>query len=850
MTALLVVVVAGMSWAAYTELRRATLGAAEEHLRAASSEIATMLGASLRRIHGDATALAHDPRISHLARIGHASPGDTAAITVFDSVRAHTPQVRALSVWTREGALVGSVGSAAEVRASHDALADPRPDGVSPIFAVGDTLAFAVMAPIQEATRDTVGYLISARAFGDPSSSAAISKLLGVDARLLLGNHQGDMWTDLARRVENPATHARDYVSVSAPIAMAPWILRVDQPVGVALRTVRAFVAQLVAVALLFVLAGAVAVWLIIVRALRPLDDLHHAAESLSVGGSPVRVTVRGGDEISGLAKAFNLMAESIRAAGQELVERAETLERSNQALKESERRYRQLVDQAPDAVIVHRDGRILFANTSAARVLGARDVQSLVGCPLFDFVDDVDRAAAVERAAAIAASGLSSKPTPLHLRRLDGKTVLAEASGALVQFDGAPAVQTLARDVSERRLLEDQLMQAQKMEAVGRLAGGIAHDFNNLLTIINTYSEFLLSAIPSDDARRADVEEIRRAVASATRLTRQMLTFSRRQVVAPVTLDLNEAIAGMAGMLARVLGDDVRVDTELQAGSLPLLADAGQLEQVLLNLAVNARDAMPRGGRLCIETGQVTLDDGFEAQGHQRIIPAGHYVMLAVSDTGGGMTDDVKSHIFEPFFTTKGPGRGTGLGLATVYGIVKQSGGHIWVYSEPNRGTSVKIYFPLHAAAPESSPARLTGEFPIPSRDAATLLLVEDDAMVRGAVRRILERSPHAILEAATPAEAIELFTAHRGRIDLVVTDMMMPELTGAELIRELRERNPHLRAIIMSGYSEAATSRDWRLPPNALFLEKPIAPNKLLRCIADVLAGDFGDVRAARVS
>jgi len=657
----------------------------------------------------------------------------------------------------------------------------------------------------------------------------------------------------LSRRVGAPADSgqsARDLVVASSPLTAAPWNVRVDQPQSVALRTARGFVAELVVVAILFVVAGGAGVWLIITRALRPLNDLHRAAESLSLGGTGVHVPVRGANEIAGLAKAFNLMAESIRSAGQELVDRAATLERSNRALKESERRYRQLVDQSPDAVVVHRDGTIVFANASAARVLRAAGDQPLVGKGILDFVDEGDREQAAKRVAAIAESGLPSKPTELRLRRADGKPVVAEVSGALVQFDGAPAVQTLARDVSERRLLEDQLTQAQKMEAVGRLAGGVAHDFNNLLTIINTYSDFLLSAMPSDDARRGDVEEIRRAVASAARLTRQMLTFSRRQIVSPTTLDLNEAIAGMAGMLARVLGDHVRVETALQPGPLPLLADAGQLEQVLLNLAVNARDAMPGGGTLRIETGQVTLDDGFEAQGHQRIIPAGRYVMLAVSDTGGGMSDEVKSHIFEPFFTTKGAGHGTGLGLATVYGIVKQFGGYIWVYSEPDRGSSFKIYFPLHLAAADVALPGATGEFAIPPQERATLLLVEDDAMVRSAVRRILERSPHDIHEAATPADAIEMFKSQRGRIDLVVTDMMMPQMTGAELIRELRERNPNLRAIIMSGYSEAAASRDWRLPPNALFLEKPIAPNKLLRCIAEVLAGDFGGAHAGRSS
>jgi two-component system, cell cycle sensor histidine kinase and response regulator CckA len=291
-----------------------------------------------------------------------------------------------------------------------------------------------------------------------------------------------------------------------------------------------------------------------------------------------------------------------------------------------------------------------------------------------------------------------------------------------------------------------------------------------------------------------------------------------------------------MTGMLERVLGDHVEVVTQLSPELGPIWADAGQLEQVLVNLAVNARDAMPNGGTLRIETGERRLDDGTD--GHRHFIPAGRYVMLAVSDTGAGMTEEIKAKIFEPFFTTKGVGEGTGLGLATVYGIVKQSGGYIWVYSEPGRGSTFKLYFPLYTGSETGIP-EATGEYQIPAAEAATILLVEDDSMVRHAVRRILDRSPHTIFEAASAREAIAQFNEKRGRVDLVITDMVMPNMTGGELIRELRERNPQLRAIIMSGYSEEATTREWRLPPNSVFVEKPISPSKLLRCVAEALGG-----------
>jgi nitrogen-specific signal transduction histidine kinase/ActR/RegA family two-component response regulator len=400
--------------------------------------------------------------------------------------------------------------------------------------------------------------------------------------------------------------------------------------------------------------------------------------------------------------------------------------------------------------------------------------------------------------------------------------------------FDGEPCIQTLARDVSERKLLEAQFHQAQKMEAVGRLAGGVAHDFNNLLTIINTYSELILRRISPDDPSRADIECIRSAAVSAAQLTRQMLAFSRKQVLTPRVLDINEAITGLTGMLSRVLGDHVHVVTQLRPGLASILADAGQVEQVLMNLAVNAHDAMPNGGTLTIETAEVRLGDGTEE--HRHDIPPGRYVLLGVSDTGTGMTAHVQEHLFEPFFTTKQPGRGTGFGLATVYGIVKQSGGYIWVSSEPGRGSTFKIYFPQHTGENDEMPTA-TDELPIPTRKAANILLVEDDATVRRAVRRILDHSPHRVDEAASGPEALETFRKREAQFDLVITDMMMMSMTGAELVRELRKWNPALRAIIMSGYSEEATTGDWRLPPNCAFIEKPVSPRRLLRAVSDAL-------------
>jgi PAS domain S-box-containing protein len=604
-------------------------------------------------------------------------------------------------------------------------------------------------------------------------------------------------------------------------------------PLDPVLISIREFLWEIVLVGLLSVLAGGIGVWLMVRSAVRPLWKVRASAEALAAGGNPEAIDVQLADEIGALARTFNRMAERVRAANEALLERAEQLERRNHELRQSELRYRQLVDQSPEAIIVHRGASIIFANSVAAQLLGAQDADALRGLPILERVDPEDRDRAAERIAAIAETKIPSPPGELRMRRVDGGVVHVEVTGTAIEFDGAPAVQTWARDITSRLSLEAQLRQSQKMEAVGRLAGGVAHDFNNLLSVIRTYAELTIASMAPDDPNRPGLEDIRHAATSAAQLTKQMLAFSRKQVLNPQVLDLNEAIAAMTGMLHRTLGDHIDVQTSLRSDLAPVWADASQLEQILVNLAVNARDAMPQGGTIRIETANASLDVGY-ASTRGEPIPANDYVMLAVSDTGTGMTEDVKANIFEPFFTTK-ESHGTGLGLATVYGIVKQSGGYIWVYSEPGQGTSFKLFFPQHRGSEEVAP--VPEERPAATPRDARVLLVEDDAMVRTAVRRILERSAFAIVEAASGVEGAEIFAQHDGAFDLVITDMMMPGMTGAELIRQLRERNPGLRAIIMSGYSEETTAREWRLPPNTSFVEKPISPRVFLQVIDEVL-------------
>jgi len=418
---------------------------------------------------------------------------------------------------------------------------------------------------------------------------------------------------------------------------------------------------------------------------------------------------------------------------------------------------------------------------------------------------------------------------------RRDGATVWIDVFVSPSEWDGEPALLATLMDLTERRGLEQQYRQAQKMEAVGQLAGGVAHDFNNLLTAISGYTDMVREDLPPDDPRRADLDEVRRAADRAAALTRQLLAFSRRQLLQPRVLDVNEVVHGMAKMLHRLIGEDVQLRTTLAPGPQRTNADLGQLEQVIMNLAVNARDAMPEGGDLTIETSTVTLDAEYAAL-HPDARPGPH-VLLAISDGGDGMTADVQAHIFEPFFTTKGPGKGTGLGLATVYGIVKQSGGHVTAYSEAGRGTSMKVYLPV-ADAEVASAAAVATDAP-PPVGSETILLVEDEDGVRRLTRSILERYGYHVLQARDGAEAVALCHGHRGEIHLMLTDVVMPGMGGGESAELIRQLRPGMKVLFMSGYADRAVTEHRVLGADTPYLQKPFTPAVLARKVRDVLDG-----------
>ena len=384
-----------------------------------------------------------------------------------------------------------------------------------------------------------------------------------------------------------------------------------------------------------------------------------------------------------------------------------------------------------------------------------------------------------------------------------------------------------------ERWRLEEQLRQSQKMEAIGQLAGGVAHDFNNLLTIVSGYSQLLLGQNDLNAATRDKIHEIGQAGERAASLTRQLLAFGRKQVLEPEVLDLNALVAGTEKMLRHTIGEDIHLGTALDPALARVTADPGQIEQIILNLAVNARDAMPQGGKLTIETANVELDESY-TRAHPTISP-GSYVMLAVSDTGCGMTPEVMNRVFEPFFTTKGPGKGTGLGLATVYGIVQQSGGHIGLYSEPDHGTSFKVYLPRTEAEASLRRSRQdTRGLPMGSE---TVLLVEDDESVRALSRSVLAMSGYTVLEANGAAAALRICEQHTGSIQIVVTDVVMPETGGRILVERLGAMRPAIRALYVSGYTDDTVLRHGVLEEGTAFLQKPFTPAALANKVREVL-------------
>jgi PAS domain S-box-containing protein len=496
-------------------------------------------------------------------------------------------------------------------------------------------------------------------------------------------------------------------------------------------------------------------------------------------------------------------------------------LRAAQESLRRSESNFRSLVMNAPYGICrCSSMGMLQDANPALVNMFGYASAAELTGRHLGSLYSDAQQW--FQTADNFRASKEFTN-LAIECLRKDGSSIVVRISGRVI-LNGKEgnSFEIFMEDITETRTLELQLHQAQKMEAIGRLAGGIAHDFNNLLMVISGYSEFLLERLGPDPRLRGPAQEISNATQRATSLTRQLLAFSRKQILAPKVLDLNEAVTENLKMLTRMIGEDIDLVMVPGPALGAVRADPGQIDQVIMNLAVNARDAMPQGGKLTIETANVSLDESF-ARIHSPLVP-GEYVMLSISDTGTGMDSETQSRIFEPFFTTKGA-KGTGLGLSTVYGIVKQSGAYIFVESQPQRGTSFRAYFP-RADARDEVPA--VPEFPgLPraERGQETILLVEDEVNLRHLARQYLEKQGYRILEAEDGAAALQIAAGHKDKIDLLLTDVVMPGMNGRELATQITAQRPDVRVLYMSGYTENAIGHDGLLDAGITLLQKPFS-------------------------
>lgn len=497
------------------------------------------------------------------------------------------------------------------------------------------------------------------------------------------------------------------------------------------------------------------------------------------------------------------------------------------------------LLESAAQAIIsIDAAGRIVLANRRAEEMFGYARAELLGGRMEMLLPENRRAVHTHEREEYFARPHNRPMGIGMELagRRKDGTEFPVEVSLSYVEMDEGLFAIAFVSDTSQRRQLEEQLMHAQKMEAVGRLAGGVAHDFNNMLTVISGYNRMILDELSALDPLRGYAEEILKAADRAGALTNQLLAFSRRQIMKPRVMNVNTVIAQTEKMLRRLIGEDIEVKFGLDADTGNIKADPGHVEQAIVNLAVNARDAMPLGGRLTIETANAHLDETY-AKTHMGVTP-GDFVMIAVSDTGVGMDAETKRRIFEPFFTTKEKGKGTGLGLATVYGIVKQTGGDIWVYSEPGRGTTFKLYFPRVKEAASGTAAEEEEQ----SQGAVeTILLVEDEQAVRELTVKMLQRLGYRVLVAASGAEAIEISGTHPGHIGLLLTDVVMPNMSGRQLADELVKTRPDMKVLYLSGYTENTVVHHGVLDVGVEFLPKPFSREVLAKKIRQVL-GDGG--------
>jgi two-component system cell cycle sensor histidine kinase/response regulator CckA len=842
-------VIALFVWAAHREVQRTLIDAGVERAQAAADQLGTILSSSARQRLAEQRRLAADPLVARFLR----DPTDQTDIIARGRLASLVrPGRQAITLWGADGTRLISLvvpGDATELAPT----GPPSANTPIRLFEAGGVVFSDTVEPVVATEDDAnstvpLGWLSVRRPVTMAPAPDIFNRLVGGGAVVLFGAVGDLAWTDLTRLVVPPPVDVSKRGSFTYEAAQrdvrlgsvgevsdTPWRVWVEFPMKDVVAPGQRFLRSTLIVALALVWCSVILVALFGWQVTRPLVDLTRAAEAFTAGDYKHRVDSDRRDEIGRLTRAFNTMGGQIEGAQQRLMDDLQERTQMEAALVESERAYRSTFDEAPVGIAhMSLEGAWVRVNRHLADLLGY-SAEELVSRQLSAVQAPEAVAHDRELREQLLNGGLARAATETRYRHREGHLLRLNVTVSLHRDLGGQPQYFIAilEDISERRALEEQLSQAQKMEAVGRLAGGVAHDFNNLLTAILGYSNLVLDELEPNHPARVDVQEMKRAGESAAALTQQLLAFSRKQILQPQVLDLNEVVTRADSLLQRLIGEHIALVTSLDRRLDHVSADPGQLEQVILNLALNARDAMPAGGKLTIETANVDLDDAYVSQ-HGGASPGPH-VMLAVSDTGVGMDAATQARIFEPFFTTKRRGEGTGLGLATVHGIVNQSGGSIWVYSEPGRGTTFKVYFPRapHGERPPAAaPARTEA-----LGGSETVLLAEDQPEVRSIACTVLRRYGYRVLEAADGDEALRIVRAHREPIHVLLSDVVMPSMSGPELAHLVQLEHPGIRVLYASGYTDDAIVRHGVLDPGVAFLQKPFTPTSLLRKIRELL-------------
>ena len=816
---------------AYRAAARGELAAERARLENVAGQFAELLSQEAADAVRLLASAARDTAVVAFAHGNAAS--EEAARLILRGIARDTSEGGAGEIRDARGLLLLSARPETPADSVAAASAPPRSDSaaVGPLYQAGGFTYYEVTAPITRLPGGPGHVIVRRRLGSTPAAMRRVVSMIGSGSALLLSNHGTEVWVDAAASAESVRVAGEPRVGVyrrdgserlgaRATIAGSPWILAAERPAAQALAGARALLRELTMVGVVALVFGALLGWIMSRRLTTPLHELTTAAEGVARGDlGGFRLAHARRDEIGRLGDAFATMVSRVKEGQAQL--------------RASEEEYRSLFDLNPSPMWVYDRETLAFlaVNRAAVRRYGySHDEFLAMTLREIRPPEDVPRLLQ-----AIATGRDQAEVTRWRHRTKDGTLLDVDIIARPLSFAGRKAELVLAHDVTERNQLEARFRQAQKMEAVGRLAGGIAHDFNNILSAVIGYADLLVQDLPEGDPRRADAEEIREAGRRGAGLTRQLLVFSRQQVAELRVVDLNEIVSGMQNMLERIIGEDITLEARLEPGLSSVEADPGQIEQVIMNLAVNARDAMPEGGRLTIATAMVELD-AVHTRG-SRPLPAGRYVMLAVGDTGIGIPHDHQAQIFEPFFTTKEAGKGTGLGLSTVYGIVEQSGGSVLVYSEPGAGATFKVYLPA-VDGPVTTVRKLGHELRRRGR-AERILLVEDEPALLHVAREILVRQGYEVHAVGSVADALTYAESEEGSIDLLVTDVVMPGLNGRQLAERIRELRPAIKVLFMSGYTDDAVMQRGILEPGFAFLQKPFSAASLAERVSETLAG-----------